>query len=157
MDFQLNESYEPITSEKINNLENKTDINIPLNYKEFLLKNNGGYPKKRGFLYRVQTNGRRAVVNKFLGIHDGENNNLYKYLITYKIREKRLPSNLIPIANDPGGNLICLSINGEDVGKVYFWDHDLEAEEGQEPDYSNVYFIADCIEDFLKDLRNFDE
>ena len=31
---------------------------------------------------------------------------------------------MLPIAVDPGGNLVLLAIEGEDTGKVFFWNHE---------------------------------
>lgn len=64
----------------------------------------------------------------------------------------RIPPNLLPIAHDPFGNLICLSVAGQDRGKVYFWDHEVEVREGEIPSYRNVSFIADNFESFLDGL-----
>jgi hypothetical protein len=47
--------------------------------------------------------------------------------------------------------LICISIQGDDYGKVYFWDHNWEVTEG-EPDYSNVHPLADSFTEFLGKL-----
>lgn len=156
MNLQIHESYPPIAVAEIKSLEQRLGRQIPQSYIDFLLNYNGGVPEVGGFLYRSEEANRLGVVNRFLGIHSGKYNNLDNYLMLYKEREKRIPSNLIPIANDPGGNLICLSIDGSDLGKVYFWDHDLEAENEAEVNYSNVYFIANSLEEFLQNLRNFD-
>jgi len=34
---------------------------------------------------------------------------------------KRIPMRFFTIAYDDGGNLICISVSGNDRGKVYFW------------------------------------
>ena len=34
----------------------------------------------------------------------------------------RLPGRLLPVACDSGGNLFCLSLRGDDVGKVIYVD-----------------------------------
>lgn len=58
---------------------------------------------------------------------------------------------MIPIAHDAGGNLVLLGVN-EKQG-IYFWDHELEAEEGEVPDMSNVYAISQTFTDFLNNLH----
>jgi hypothetical protein len=63
-----------------------------------------------------------------------------------------VPAGFLPLAVDPGGNLICLVISGTNTGKVYFWDHEEEVEEGQQPGYSNVYLIANSFNEFLNSL-----
>lgn len=39
-------------------------------------------------------------------------------------RSHRVPKEMLPIAVDPGGNLVLLAIEGEDTGKVFFWNHE---------------------------------
>jgi SMI1-KNR4 cell-wall len=154
--MNINESYSSISVEKIQELEEKVGMKIPQTYIDFLLNYNGGIPEPCGFVYRAEETNELGTVNRFLGLHSGKHDNLYDYLMLYKEREKRIPSNLIPIANDPGGNLICLSIDGSDLGNIYFWDHDFEAENETEADYSNVFFIANSLDEFLQNLREFD-
>src|SRR5262249_34028764 len=36
----------------------------------------------------------------------------------------RIPEHAIPVASDPGGNLLVLSLGGDDRGQVYSWDHE---------------------------------
>ena len=60
----------------------------------------------------------------------------------------------IPIADDPGGNAICLGMSGNERGKVYFWDHEMEADEGDEPTFENVYLVAESFASFLKSLKD---
>ncbi|MEG3895990.1 MULTISPECIES: SMI1/KNR4 family protein [unclassified Microcoleus] len=156
MNIQIHESYPPIAIAQIKSLEERLGMQLPQNYINFLLSHNGGFPEIGGFVYRSEAANRLGVVNRFLGIHSGKYDNLDDYLMLYKEREKRIPSNLIPIANDPGGNLICLSIDGSDLGNVYFWDHDWESEDEAEVNYSNVYCIANSLEEFFQNLRKFD-
>jgi hypothetical protein len=63
-----------------------------------------------------------------------------------------MPDELIPIANASCGDKICMSVIGDNYGKVYFWDHEQEAYEGEEPDYSNVHLIANSFTDFINSL-----
>jgi hypothetical protein len=67
----------------------------------------------------------------------------------------RIPDNFLAIGGDDLGNLICLSVKGEDFGKVYFWNRDWEVVEGI-PDYSNVTLVADSFSQFLDELYDFD-
>ena len=65
------------------------------------------------------------------------------HIFNMSMFEDRISRNFLVIGCDPGGNQICLSAAGEDSGKVYFWDHEDEVDEGEEPDYENVYLIAE--------------
>lgn len=65
----------------------------------------------------------------------------------------RVPAGFLPIARDPGGNLICLALEGENANKVFFWDHENEYEEGEEVGYKNTNLIASSFEEFLASLH----
>ena len=65
------------------------------------------------------------------------------------IRERyrdNIPDELLPIADTPGGNQICIGVKkGEtSYGKVYFWDH-----EARGPHENDLYLIADSFDAFI--------
>jgi hypothetical protein len=75
-----------------------------------------------------------------------------------------MPDTMIPIADDGGGNQICLGIKGKERGKVYYWDHHNEWDEQDyledygepmppEVKFQNVYLIAKSFEDFIQRLE----
>lgn len=71
----------------------------------------------------------------------------------YKLDEARVPDPMVPIAHDPGGNLVCISVTGEDAGKVYFCDHEGEYANGQRNrTESNVHLVADSFTEFITSL-----
>lgn len=82
----------------------------------------------------------------------------------------RVPSTLIPIADNGMGDQICLCINGGQAGQVFLWDlqaeppsaedDDLEDDGESMPDadmYSNIRLIADSFMDFLNRLEISDQ
>ncbi len=97
-----------------------------------------------------------SFIDWFLAIYDGEYDNLKSYIQAYKIETKRLPSHILPIAHDPGGNLICISCKTNDEGCIYFWDHENEVDYSiqQNDDYSNLYFIANNFNEFIDNLND---
>lgn len=62
-------------------------------------------------------------------------NNLEKEIEFYK---DILPSNLFPIADLPGGDLVCMD---KEERKIYFWFHDMQGE--------NLYLVANDFEQFI--------
>lgn len=130
-------------------LERYWDYKLPDTYRDFLIMNNGGEPGSCYFTFKDSSDG--SDVRYFLGIFPDKDNDLLNHLKIYK---NRLPDNIFPIAYDSCGNLICISVKGPDRGKVYFWDHEMEAGEGQEPDYSNLTLIADSFSEFLENLKD---
>ena len=68
--------------------------------------------------------------------------------------KNRIPGNMCAIASSPSGNLFLLSVKGDDYGKVYFWDHEMETEPA---DYSNLTLIADSFDEFINNLKSEEE
>jgi hypothetical protein len=62
-----------------------------------------------------------SLLSVFFGFSSREAYNIEKRLDTYS---GRMPSNFLPIASDPGGNIVVMSVSGEDRGKIYYWNHD---------------------------------
>ena len=140
-----------LTQTDIDDLETATRQIYPAQYKQFLLMNNGGRPKENNFKFKaVADNLDGGIVDGFYGIDlELKVNNLDS---AYKTYLGRMPKNIIPVAHDPFGNQICISVSGNDSGKVYFWDHEEEVSEGLEAGYQNLYLIADSFEEFLNQL-----
>ena len=67
-----------------------------------------------------------------------------------------MPQGYLPIGCDPGGNQICLVVKGQNYGQVFFWDHEFEADDGNEPTDDNLTFIAPDFDAFLKSLHESD-
>jgi hypothetical protein len=94
----------------------------------------------------------QSGVELFLAIYNGKYNNLERYIINYKIEQNRIPVELIPIADDPLGNLICIS---SESGGIYFWDHEKEmAYYRKEWEFDNVYYlISESLPKFFDALK----
>lgn len=123
------------------------------------MKINGGRCEPSDFSFVEDGRTTSSVVDWFLAIYDGKSHNLYRHLLLFKIEEKRMPRHVIPIAHDPGGNLICISCAGHDGGSVYFWDHEREVDYSiaDDSDYSNLYFIADSFDAFINGLQKLED
>ena len=146
-----NEMYK-IPEHILKSLEMYWDINFPKSYRDFLLKYNGGEAEKREFKFKEGEHG--SDIRSFLGIYPDKHNNLLSYLKSYR---GRIPENFFPIGYDSCGNLILISVKNKDRGKIYFWDHEMEADEGETPDYSNLTLIADSFDEFIEGLHSEDE
>lgn len=138
----------------IREIEGLIGFELPTEYAAHLLRYNGGQCTPNMFIF--QENGRetKSSVDWFLAIYDGEYDNLKNYIQIYKLEDKRLPDHILPIAHDPGGNLICISCNGDDKGYIYFWNHEEEIDYSMSDnsDYSNLYLISNSFESFINGL-----
>jgi hypothetical protein len=130
-------------------VEEALGASLPPAYRELLLKSNGGEPESNTVAGRWHG---VASVSCFFGIHQQAFRDLMKQ---WKLHRDRVPPALLPIAADSCGNLICLGIPGPGKGVVYFWDHEVEAEEGEKPTYRNLKRLATTFESFLKALTPF--
>ena len=145
------ESNSRIASQKVKDFERELKAELPKDYFDFLVRYNGGKPSADTFEYKLR-DGRSWTggVQDFLGF-DVEN---WKNIIFFShMRGDRVPENMIPIANDEGGNFVLLTISGQDKGKVLFWDHDEESEDDEPPTNDNLYFIANSFTEFLEKLH----
>lgn len=135
---------ETLSVEQIEQFEVRNDLKLPEKYKSFLLQCNGGYTEPS--LFKISDKQGKSVVNVLNGI-----GNMYDNLDkVIEIYEFRLPDRFIPIGDDHGGNVICLGTKEPYYETVYFWDHELEPENPD--DMSNMYFLANDIEEFLNNL-----
>ena len=62
---------------------------------------------------------------------------------------ERIPAGVLPIADDPFGNLVCIDAREGRDGPVLFWDHEYE---GDPPDEANLYEVAPDLQSFLDGL-----
>lgn len=131
-----------ISLRDVKKFELEYNVGLPKQYVDFLLENNGGYPKESNF--KISDDDGESLVNKFYGIGDMKSN-LAK---VFEILEGEIPDDFISIANDPGGNEILLGVSGEYQGKVYFWLHDIE----QENEMDNMFILANSFDEFFNNL-----
>lgn len=112
-------------------MEKKYSIIIPIQYKEFLYKYNGGYtPKTKFRVGKISSD-----IRGFYGVGD-----VKLSLNSINLREW-LGMNLLPIACDSFGNHIVIGLGDGNNGKIYFCDH----EKGNKIDY-----IAEDVKSFIR-------
>jgi len=140
-----------LTEDSIINFEKKSGYKLPVVYKDFLLKYNGGKPRPDTYDVPSWQHG-YSTVNDFNGILPGEYNDIEDNI---RLLRGRLPTGFIPIADDPGGNVLLLCLAGSTTSKVYFWDHENEPYERGDrlEDYPNIHWVADSFTDLLNKLR----
>jgi len=155
MQLEMDRAGPPLSDSDILEFEERMGISLPMPYRLFLLKYNGGSPEPCDFAV-PKWEYQDSLINEFNGILPGEYNDLQDHI---EILEVRLPKGFIPVAADPGGNAVLLSTEGSTRGRVYFWDHENEPEDGGDDvsDYPNIYPLANSFDEFLDNLRDEDE
>jgi hypothetical protein len=101
-------------------------VSLPPVYKDFIKRHNYTMPNPNQIM--VSGLGQK-VVSLMLSFNSDDTVNMQD---TYEYFEDK---DLIPFAEDPGGNFFCFSNH-----KVVFWEHEED----------KIYPVADTFEDFLK-------
>src|SRR5690625_178950 len=137
------DTYHNLSRKDIEDFETKNNIKLTDHYKEVLLNVNGVTTNIGVFM--ISEWGGETVKHYFHSIDD----TYYDIEDFMDILDLRLPEGFIPIGNDGGGNALLLGISELHYDRIYFWDHEQEVDE---PDMSNMYFLADNIWEFLDNL-----
>lgn len=119
-------------SEAFEKIEKQYDIKIPPKLKDFVVGHNGASPSECVF----NSEGREHLFGAVLSFDSRETCKTTVYQAMDTVQNK----SVIPFAEDPFGNYICLSLEN---GKVLFWNHETE----------KMTVAGDELESFLKGLR----
>jgi len=125
---------------------------LPDDYREFLFNFNGGRPESNEFSVPAQKSA--AGINLFYGLLKAKE--WGDLLYQREMLMDRVPKDVLPIGEASCGNAVCLSLRPDTYGQIFFWDHELEADEGQEATFSNLFLISNSFTGFLSDLEKFD-
>lgn len=135
--------------------EKNYNVSFPPQYKHHLLSYNGGAPHPDIFSFTEKGTKTNSRINYFYAIGSSGSDNFNEVMETFKVDDKRMPDHILPIAEDPFGNVVCISSGANDFGRIYFWDHEMEVDYSvsDDTDYSNLYFIANSFNEFIKMLK----
>ena len=119
--------------------ERRIGTRLPEEYRQFLIEHNGGKPVPCDF--KISEMEGEDSLHHVYGLHAGP---IYLRLEeAYENHKGRIPTSMIPIADDPAGNAICIGIGRKNAGKIFFWDHEEE---------ENVTEICSSFGGFLESL-----
>ena len=127
-EIYLNESDEKITTNEIEAFETEIGMVFPLDFKNFYLKSNGGYPEKElytgPFLEKNPNTGdvfeQDTDVDKFFSLNE------IKFEYGDILDEEYIPNAYVPFARTSFGNLLLIRIDECDLyGHIFFSNHDL--------------------------------
>jgi len=151
MNINIVESKKILTVEVLQKFEDTIGVQLPSEYKEFLLLHNGGILEPdMGFKFKSQIkNIDESMIGLFYSLYDGEYGSLLKEFNNY---QQYVADDMLIIASDPGSGLILLGISGEKQGKVYFWMQDFEPVGEYESECKTFALVADSFNEFLSSL-----
>lgn len=105
-------------------LEGELGVALPDAYRAFVLRY-GGTTFARRVVYPIEEPcpwGQTGAVEQFFGLSGDPASDLRRAALeTYP---GRIPDETVPIAEDAGGNLVLLGVEGMVRGQVFFWDHE---------------------------------
>jgi hypothetical protein len=116
-------------------------VQLPDDYRVYLHAHNGGRPVPSDFKFLGRSSG--SSLHHMYGLFRDHECDLRS---AFECFRDRIPSSLIPIADDPFGNQICLGIQGTHYGKIFFWDHERES---RRPSFRNIRRLADSFGTFV--------
>jgi SMI1-KNR4 cell-wall len=144
---------EPASEDAVRDAERQLEVALPVEYRLFLTTQaNGGKPEDN--LFRAEGEDPGASIRYFFGVGLPEDADHDIDLVRrYDFYRDRVPSWAVPVGEDGTGNLILISIREDDLGSVWFWDHELEAEEGEPATEENLTLLAGGFDEFLSRLE----
>jgi cell wall assembly regulator SMI1 len=130
----------PAAPELVERLEQRIGRRLPTSYRDYLLRQDGGW---------LESND--AAVKTIFGVGNVKDSaSMWRALETF---DERVPAWLLPVARDEYGNLFAVSLRDEDLGSVWFWNHEEEADEDEPPVEENLELKAPDWPGFLSSLR----
>lgn len=134
-------------------LEESLNVELPNDYRNFLLRHNGGLPVENSVrIFENKLGINSAAIGYFYSVGTKTEN----IEVCLNIISDRIPEKLIPIADTPNGNYFLISANPHNYGKIYYKDH--ETEDITQPDWAknilpeSMIKIADSFSEFVDNL-----
>ncbi|CAE6797149.1 hypothetical protein R75461_05008 [Paraburkholderia nemoris] len=135
MQIKLNSASAAPSDELVANVEAALNLKLPMDYLHSLKEINGAVPESNMFDI---PGGNNSGVNQFILLDR----------VPYEAHLVELHgvSAFLPIAYAEGGNYVCISASGMEIGSVYFLDHEI-------PGLAALTKLASSISEFLQLLR----
>ena len=141
--MKITESYPKISVEDIEQVELACEVKLPREYREFILKHNGGGPEHHDYKLSGEYAG---DFSHFYGIREyPASSDLRTMLEEYR---ELIPSGYFPIGESYGGDVLCVCLEQSELGSIYMWDHETANYDG-EPWLENMSKLAPDLNDFL--------
>ncbi|WP_171645661.1 SMI1/KNR4 family protein [Paenibacillus phytorum] len=145
----MDNTFAPISLENIQEVEKRYAFKLPNDYKDFLLKYNGGNPSPN-VMFTTKNGILTSYLISVLPLFDWEVPSLVSNFLFFN-KERKLLANIITIGHDPLRNLVCISVAGNDSGFVYYWD--FMNDDCDKPSYNHLVLITESFSKFIEGLR----
>ncbi|HHC4899985.1 TPA: SMI1/KNR4 family protein [Escherichia albertii] len=133
MRLTIEESEKKLTQDEFSDFEKYFGKKLPDSFKNFYLENNGGYLSENGQSSPLLFSG-------FISIKYGKVpiEKIYQDLIDDFLDLK----DMVPFADDEGGNCFLLSLRDKDYGQIYIWLMDEK----------ELAFVCESFDSFINEL-----
>jgi len=139
----------PASELSIRRLEESLGLTLPNTFRAFLRSANGGRPKHDCYPIEGLALNPLGDLAYLFGI--GLSPDILNIENHHTFFRGRIPAHVVIIGRNSGSDYVCLDLrNGGE--KVVFWDHARFWSTGEWRE-SDLHFIANSFEDFLKSLR----
>jgi hypothetical protein len=145
------------TSDDFTRIEQRSGGALPTEYRSFVAKYGQGAPTRTCWfpIPGGSSWGSWGLLDRFIGASTDSGDGFPDAV--FDLFEDQIPRGTVPIAYDPGGNLVLLAVGDatKPLGSVWFWDHERRASSslpaGQTVD--DTYFVANSFDEFLRALQ----
>lgn len=116
---------------------------LPNDIRKYFEKYNGGKWTKNIFLISSE-DGKSSLHHVYGFFNSPDYKSMYS---NYDSLKFRIGPEFVPFADDPGGNQICISVNKDTYGYIYYWEHELEGSN------NSLVLISKSFNSFVNSLE----
>lgn len=131
-------NYKDSSIDIIESVEHRLQIALPEDYKQFVLKYDGGYPNPNHF----KVDGKVEIFNNLISLDENEYDNIYEIL---EDLQERFGDQLIPFAEDGFGNFLCFDYSADK--NIVFWNHEKNCD-----DFNESTFVCSSFSSLIENL-----
>ena len=125
----------PLPEHVIRGAEELLGVAFPADYRTCVRENHGASPEPSGYLIPNKSRPSGNAVGSLLTLDPYAPGNVFA-VISGLAYDAQLPSGLVPVADDGGGDLVCLDYRlcgPQGSPSVAYWCHELEGPDGLVP------------------------
>jgi len=141
MTINRSNHYGPLSPETLHDLEENSGVELPGEYRQFLLEHNGGVPEPCWFVVpgddEFDGDEGEEVERPFacfFALHDRPwSDDTPEGALGFPLQaawsdfeDTVLMSNVVPIGKDQSGSYVCIAHQGPERGQVFYFDHDYD-------------------------------
>ena len=150
---------EPTDETAIRRLEERLGIRLPEQYRQFMLAYNGSFVDLNASIRYMEGDMENGLpLQCFFGLCDEDHGYSIESNLDEYVDGSRVMRSFLPIGIDQTDDLVCLKIKGDNVGSVYAWIFEEEAEPEDveaenEAGWENMYFLAENFDQLIEKIR----